>query len=199
MPWRTYQSADPISIVDVTEHLLSLITARTREQPCWLIASPGQGKSIASQRLAARLIDTGQRVAHVTGAALRYRRAEAAFGTTDWCETYLHLTDPSASTLILDGVDDLLVGLDMAEIARLARLPILLQSCLITCRLTYFERYLSRTLAARRAIDKLELLPIDKPQQDALVHAYLTELDRTEVEPAFTTWLDDPAWCQNPM
>jgi hypothetical protein len=177
VPWRALDQ-DTIETDDLSSHLTSLLTRTPADHGYLVLAAPGSGKSILTLRLAQTLLNDGLTVVHIDLADYKHERGLPDFASASWCRERCGVDPESpndASTIIVaDSLDEILTGLTQPDINDLLLRALFVRANVLTCRLSYFERYLSASPFAERRPQRFELLGLSPAQQDLLASRYLT-------------------------
>lgn len=169
VPWRRLGERMPDSNDDLGDLLVAVLTEEAPGNRYLIVAPAGSGKSTLTLRLLSRL---GPSATHVDLSRYKDERANERFATAAW----LRQEYPNAGAapfLLLDSLDELLSGLQPLEIDRLLERDLFQDACVVTCRRSFFERYLAGSPFSESFAARYELVGLDPDQQDRLAHRYL--------------------------
>jgi hypothetical protein len=195
-PWRRASTGALVDDEPVDSWLEGALTNTPNGSRYLVIAAPGSGKSTIALRLSRRMQDSGKQIVHIDLRLHKDEREDEGFATAEWLTNrYSTAADATSPPIfILDALDELLTGMRVEAIATLLDRPLFTQAAIVTCRRSYFERYLADSPFARSFADRLELLGLPKDGQDALVARYLKAAypsEGDELAVRVSTWLDE--------
>lgn len=181
-----YGSLRSASLADASAHHAS-------HQAGWMIlGSAGLGKSTLSTVLVARLIS--DRIRAKSGPLpilldLKNYRYEAvndfcgenwlkhqlsssmATGASDWPDEVVEYVDRLGHLVVVDSLDEFLIGRPLDDIRRLLQAPVLRTAAILMSRSQFFDQYLqSSDLVSNRTV--LELGPWPPAARDLYIHSY---------------------------
>jgi hypothetical protein len=194
VPWRRLGTDEPIDDADLAEELAENVTAKGSRPRHLIVASPGSGKSTLTLRVADRLRAHDVAPVLVDLVAHKEERGLPEFASSGWLRARYGVDDASRQiVIILDALDELLSGLPAKEIDRLLERELFTRADVVTCRRSYFERYLVGSPFADRFTVQVELLGLTAELEDRLAHRYLTASfpeDGDELTAQVVAWLN---------